>query len=157
MGVVDLHPPSFAFVAFEKVDGFILDHDDILLVVPLRLEWKLIDAKVVPLQEIPDHLGDQVGRLFTVVVFGIVLVDPKGGNFSAQTGITGDCANLLAVKPVGCGIVVSGGVPHANGSEINAHQVGISEDGFHLGQVRGDLPEAIGFKKQSVHQVNLFL
>ena len=78
MGVVDLHPPSFAFVALEKVDGFILDHDDILLVVPLRLEWKLINAKVVPLQEIPDHLGDQVGCLLAVVMFGIVLVDSEG-------------------------------------------------------------------------------
>ena len=88
MGVVDLHPPSFAFVAFEEIDGFVFDHDDVLLIIALRFEWELIDSKVISFYEVPDHLGDQMSGLLTLIVFGVVFVDSEGGHLSAQAGIT---------------------------------------------------------------------
>ena len=147
MGVVDLHPPSFAFVAFIEIDGFILDHDDILLVVALRLKRKLIDSQVITLDEIPDHLGDEVGCLLPVIMLGVVFVDSKGGYLPAQTCIPGDRTNLFPVKTVGRRVVVTGCVSHSHGTQVDAHQVCVPQHRFDLRQVRGYLTEAIGLKK----------
>ena len=81
----DLHPPAVGFFAFVK-NYFLLvvaDAHPVFDVIFFPFKREVAGTSVIPVDEIPDHLGHQVGGLAALVEPGINLIIPDGGQFIA--------------------------------------------------------------------------
>ena len=98
-----VHPP-FArdFVAKENHIVLILtDLYDVTFEVSAGYGRDVVLAVGEALDEIPDHLGDEVGRARVDVVVRVVLEEADGREFETQSGIARHAAGFLTVEAVG--------------------------------------------------------
>ena len=97
----DLHPPSFAFFAFEKDDGHVVGHENAELVVVLGVfVWKVVLSPVVSFDEVPEGVRYDLGSAAVVVFFFVVVVNSYRGKFVAHACEVEYLAKLLAIETV---------------------------------------------------------
>lgn len=139
----DLHPPSSTFGAFPegKLVIVLFEINDVFQEAICRngvVALALVEAK----DEVPDHLGNQCGRLLSLVVFRPVAIKSDGGQFVAQSGVATDLAGFFGKQTAGAGLQDGGRLRRTNAFDVERQQVGISDQGFCLLDVFADVAQA---------------
>ena len=93
--------------------------------------WVILFSVVKTIQKIPDHLGYQLEGLGVVFNFE----DPEGRYPVAHTRIPGNGADFPPGKPIGREVLTHAHFAGTHGPGIDAHQVGVAQDGFGQGQL----------------------
>ena len=98
----NIHPPSVAFLAFVEYDLILVvfNGNSVFDKIFCILAGKFIAAVIKPVDKMPYHLSNQMGSLVIVIVFRICFIKSKRGELVAETGISYDLADLLAIKSV---------------------------------------------------------
>ena len=100
-GAGDLHPPSFAFLAFEKDYGHIVRHKDAEFIIVLGVfVWEIVLSPVVSFNEVPEGVRYDLGSAAVVVFFFVVVVNSYRGKFVAHACEVEYLAKLLAIETV---------------------------------------------------------
>ena len=97
-GAGDLHPPSFAFLAFEKDYGHIVRHKDAEFIIVLGVfVRKIILTPVVSLDEVPEGVRYNLGCAAVIVFFLVIVIYSDRSKFVAHACEIEYLAKLLAV------------------------------------------------------------
>ena len=105
--------------------------------------------------EIPDHLGDEVGRARVDVVMWVVFEETDGRELIAQSSIARHAASLFAVEAIGGGVLYTRCVSGTNSRDIETQEVGVADKRLGLLDVLLDAAQTIGVEEQLFHQFNI--
>ena len=132
------------------------DGDVELPVVLAVLELPIVLAVNKAFHEIPEDVANELGGLVVEVERRVVLVDPEGGEFVAESHILGNLADLLAVESVGGIVRTAGGIGAAYGGDVERHHVSVAHHGLHLLQVAAHEAHTIGLEEEVLHHPQRF-
>lgn len=148
----DLHPPSFAFFAFEKDYGHVVGHENAELVVVLGVfVWKVVLSPVVSFDEVPEGVRYDLGSASIVVFFLVVVVNSYRGKFVAHACEVEYLAKLLAIEAVR--IVAARGVGGSDCSYVGYQHIGVAYERFGLFDLVLYFAQTVYLEFHLVHQI----
>ena len=138
----------------DDAEAVVGQFDGEALVVLRVAVGEVAEAVVEALDEVPQRVGQHVGRLAVAVERGHHAEEAEGGGFVAHAGEACQLAELLAVEAVGRGVGVGRGVALAQGADVDGDNVAVAHQGFVVGHGGLHLAEASGAELELVHELH---